>query len=100
MNDRPAYPTLLEAWDGIQVFLTGPVVAAGALPGMLICAPGIIFLVVFPLVLAGILLVLFAITLALVAAPFLIVRAMLLAYRRRTPRRSARGARLVARRST
>jgi hypothetical protein len=97
MNDRSTYPTLVEAWDGIQVFLTGPVIAAGAVPGMLFCAPGIIFLVVFPLVLAGVLLLLVVTALALVAAPFLFLRAMLLAYRRRTPRRSAR---LVARRST
>jgi membrane protein implicated in regulation of membrane protease activity len=91
MHDRSSDLTLLEAWDALQVFITGPVVAAGALPGMLICAPGLICFVAvlfFPLVLAAILLSLVAILLLLIAAPVLVVRAILArAHRRRTFRR-------------
>jgi hypothetical protein len=94
MNDRSTHVTLLEAWDALQVFITGPVVVAGAVPGMLICAPGLICFVAvlfFPLILAAILLSLVAILLLLGAAPVLIVRAILSrAHRRRTStRRSA-----------
>ena len=91
MHDRSSDLTLLDAWDGIQVFLTGPVVAAGVLPGILLCAPGLIFVgaaVVIPLVLVAILLSLVTILLLLVAAPFLIVRAILSrAHRSRTVER-------------
>jgi hypothetical protein len=100
MNDRSPHLTLPEVWDEIQPFLTGPVIAAGAVPGMLFCAPGIIFFgaaVVIPLVAVALLLLLLATLGALLAAPVLIVRALVLAQRRRTPRRSAR---LIARRST
>ena len=91
MHDRSSDLTLLDAWDGIQVFLTGPVVAAGALPGMLFCAPGLICLVavlLIPLILTAILLSLVAILLLLGAAPVLIVRAILpRAHRGRTFKR-------------
>ena len=86
MHDRSAHFTLLEAWDEFQVFLTGPVIAAGVVPGLLFCAPGLIFFgaaVVIPLLLIAILLVLAAIVLSLVAAPLVIVRAILSRARRR-----------------
>ena len=106
MNDHSSDLTPLEVWDALQVFITGPVVAAGTVPGILICAPGLIcFLAVllFPVVLAAIVLLLLAILVALAAVPVLIVRAMLsFARRHRAAGRSvlvpSRGARLMARR--
>jgi hypothetical protein len=79
MHDRSTHLTLLEAWDETQVFLTGPVLAAGVVPGLLFCAPGLIFFgaaIVIPLILVAILLALVAILVLLVAAPVLIVRAI------------------------
>jgi hypothetical protein len=100
MNDHSPDVTLPQAWDEIQVFLTGPVVAAGVLPGLLLCVPGLAFVgaaVIIPRVAVALLLLLLAILLALLAAPVLLVRALVRAYRRRTPIRSAP---LVTRSST
>jgi membrane protein implicated in regulation of membrane protease activity len=107
MNDRSPHMTLPEAWDEIQVFLTGPVVVGPVLPGLLFCVPGIIFIgapVVIPLVAFGLLLLALWIVVALIAAPVLLVRALVphvralvLAHRHRTPKRSAG---LIGRRTT
>jgi hypothetical protein len=99
MHDRSSDLTLPEAWDGMQVFLTGPVVAAGAVPGTPFCAPGLICLVavvLIPPILAAILLSLVAILLLLGAAPALIVRAILSrAHRRRTFKRRSTSSRIA-----
>ena len=79
MVDRSPHMTPVEAWDEIQVFLTGPVLAAGVVPGMLLCAPGIIFFgaaVVIPLVVIAILGLAVVAVLGLVAAPFFLMRAL------------------------
>jgi hypothetical protein len=100
MKDRAPDVTLPQAWDEIQVFLTGPVVVAGTVPGLLLCVPGLAFFgaaVILPLVAFALLLLLLGAVGAVLAAPVLLVRALVRAYRRRTPIRSAP---LVTRSST
>jgi len=95
MKNRSDPATLGEAWDGMQVFLTGPVLAMGIVPGFLLCVPGLVLFgaaLVLPLVLLAIVITLVG---AVLAAPFLLVRAIrgqARRYRRRQPR-SARPAR-------